>query len=222
MVLIAPIANITKGERLMLCKNEVVLRGWILVPFELHHVTEEVQIFRGIIRTRRQSGAEDVLPVHITKELLDTLERVPELDDFIELKGAFHSRNVYGEDKKKHLQLYVQIKSIAYSDATVNSSENMISLSGLIINRGNTRTTTSGRTVIDFQVATFRHTNRRSCIPCIAWGKKTELVEGLQRDDAIGLKGRIQSREYTKFEDGEYITRTAYEVSVTDFVEEIE
>lgn len=203
----------------MLCKNEVILRGWILVPFELHHVTEDVQIFKGIIRTKRQSGTEDILPVHITKELLNSLERIPKLDDFVEIKGSFHSRNVYGDDNKKHLQLYVQAKSIAYSDTNTNNSENIIDISGLLINRGNTRITTSGRMVIDFQLATFRHTNRRSCIPCIAWGKKTEFVESLQRDDTLGLKGRIQSREYTKFENGEYITRTAYEVSVTEFVE---
>lgn len=206
----------------MLCKNEVILRGWILVPFELHHVTEGVKIFKGTIRTKRKSGAEDFLPVHITKELLDTLDRVPQIDDFVEIKGAFHSRNIYGEDKKKHLQLYVQTKSIAYSDAITNPSENVINLSGLLITRGDSRTTTSGRQVIDFQLATFRHTNRRSCIPCIAWGRKTELVESLQRDDAIGLIGRIQSREYTKFESGEYVTRTVYEVSVTEFVEETE
>ena len=206
----------------MLCKNEVILRGWILVPFELHHVTENVQIYKGIIRTKRKSGTEDILPLHITKELLNTLESVPKIDDFIEISGAFHSRNIYGEDNKKHLQLYVQVKSIAYSDASENESENIIELSGLIINHGNTRTTTSGRTVIDFQLAIFRHTNRRSCIPCIAWGRKTELVEGLQRDDEIDLKGRIQSREYTKFENAEYVTRTAYEVSVTEFVEKSE
>ena len=206
----------------MLCKNEVILRGWILVPFELHHVTEEVQILKGIIRTKRQSGTEDVIPVHITKELLNTLEQVPKIDDFVEIKGAYHSRNIYGEDKKKHLQLYVQARSIAHSDAVTNKSENMINLSGFVINRGNTRITTSGRMVIDFQVATLRHTNRRSCIPCIAWGRKTEFIEGLQRDDALALKGRIQSREYTKFENGEYVTRTAYEVSVTEFVKETE
>lgn len=205
----------------MLCKNEVILRGWILVPFELHHVTEGVEILRGTIRTKRKSGTEDVLPIHITKELLDTLNHVPQLDDFVEIKGAFHSRNVYGDDGKKHLKLYVQVKSIAYSDANTNPSENVINVSGLLITRGDTRTTTSGRQVIDFQLATFRHTNRRSCIPCIAWGRKTELVEKLQRDDAIDLIGRIQSREYTKFENGEYVTRTAYEVSVTEFVEDV-
>ena len=204
----------------MLCKNDVILRGWILEPFKLHHVTEQVQIYKGIIRTKRKSGTEDILPVHITRDMLNSLERLPVLDDFVEIRGAYHSRNIYGEDNKKHLQLYVQAKSIEFDDSVTHPSENIINLSGLMMRCGNVRTTTSGRIVVDFQLATFRHTNRRSCIPCIAWGRKVDYVERLQREDFVSLKGRIQSREYTKFENGEYITRTAYEVSVTEFDKE--
>ena len=202
----------------MECKNQVFLRGWILIPFEFHHATGEIEIYRGLIQTKRKSGTEDVLPIHITKEQLDFMKRVPEAGDFVEIRGSFNSRNVYGDDAKKHLILYVQVKSISILPNTEFISENNIVLAGQLVSRGVVRNTASGRIVIDFQVATLRRTNRRSCIPCIAWGKYTNRVEDFDDDEYIELVGRLQSRNYSKIEDGKEIIKTVYEVSVTEFV----
>ena len=199
-------------------KNEVILRGWILIPFEFHHATGDIEIYRGLIQTKRKSGTEDVLPIHITSEQLGYMKKVPEAGDFVEVKGAFNSRNFYDEDAKKHLMLYVQVKSIVLLENVEQVSENRITIAGRLVSRGVARNTASGRIVVDFQLATLRRTNRRSCIPCIAWGKYTNQIEDLDDDADIEVIGRIQSRNYTKVENGREITKTVYEVSVTEFV----
>lgn len=202
----------------MECKNEVFLRGWILIPFEFHHAVGNIEIYRGLIQTKRKSGTEDVLPIHITKEQLDFMKEIPDAGDFVEVKGSFNSHNFYGEDAKKHLVLYVQVRTLAICNCTEQISENKISLAGQLVSRGISRSTASGRIVIDFQIVTFRRTNRRSCIPCIAWGMCTNQVEDFDDDKFVELKGRIQSRNYTKVEGDREIIKTVYEVSVTEFV----
>lgn len=202
----------------MECKNQVFLRGWILIPFEFHHATGLIEIYRGLIKTKRKSGTEDVLPIHITKEQLDFMKKVPEAGDFVEIKGSFNSRNVYDEDAKKHLILYIQVRNIVILKNVEPICENRIVLAGQLVSRGVARNTLSGRIVIDFQLATLRRTNRRSCVPCIAWGKYTNQVEDFDDDEYIELVGRLQSRNYIKVEDGKEIIKTVYEVSVTEFV----
>lgn len=199
-------------------KNKVFLKGWILIPFEFHHTVGDIEIYRGLVQTKRKSGTEDILPIHITKEQLDVMQKLPEAGDFVEIKGSLNSRNVYGADEKKHLVLYVQVKKIAIIQEVEQVSENKIVLAGQLVSRGLLRSTASGRVVMDFQISTLRRTNRRSCIPCIAWGKYTNQVEDFDDDVHLEVVGRIQSRNYTKVEDGREVVKTVYEVSVTEFV----
>lgn len=202
----------------MECKNDVFLRGWIVIPFEFHHATGNIEIYRGLVKTKRKSGTEDMLPIHITKEQLDFMKRVPEIGDFVEIKGSFNSRNVYDDAANKHLILYVQVRNINIIYDVEQNSENRIILAGQLVSRGIVRNTLSGRIVVDFQIVTFRRTNRRSCVPCIAWGKHTNQVEDFDDNMQIELVGRLQSRNYTKIEAGREIIKTVYEVSVTEFV----
>lgn len=202
----------------MECKNEVFLRGWILIPFEFHHTVGNIEIYRGLIQTKRKSGTEDVLPIHITKEQLDFMKEIPDAGDFVEVRGSFNSHSFYDKDAQKHLVLYVQVRTLTISNCTEQISENKITLAGQLVSRGISRATASGRIVVDFQIVTFRRTNRRSCIPCIAWGKYTNKVEDFDDDKFVELTGRIQSRNYTKVEGDKEMIKTVYEVSVTEFV----
>ena len=53
-------------------------------------------------------------------------------------------------------------------------------------------------------------------IPCIAWGRNARYSEGLVIGDNVKIWGRIQSRQYQKkFDSGEVISKTAFEVSVS-------
>ncbi|WP_326831064.1 hypothetical protein [Anaerosalibacter bizertensis] len=53
-------------------------------------------------------------------------------------------------------------------------------------------------------------------MPCISWGRNARFCEKLLVGDHVRLWGRIQSRDYQKrLSNGEVITRTAYEVSIS-------
>ena len=63
-------------------------------------------------------------------------------------------------------------------------------------------------------LAVNRAFGKSDYIPCIAWGRNAQYASRFQVGDRIRLTGRLQSREYQKLmENGEYMTRNAYEVS---------
>jgi single-stranded DNA-binding protein len=62
--------------------------------------------------------------------------------------------------------------------------------------------------------------NKSDYIPCIAWGRNAVYAGGLSVGTKIRVSGRMQSREYKKrLENGELVTKTAYEVSISRMVE---
>ncbi|MCL2415649.1 MAG: single-stranded DNA-binding protein, partial [Defluviitaleaceae bacterium] len=58
--------------------------------------------------------------------------------------------------------------------------------------------------------------NKSDYIPCIVWGRNARFGSKLNVGDRIKIWGRMQSRIYQKKQDdGEFIEKTAYEVSVS-------
>ena len=71
------------------------------------------------------------------------------------------------------------------------------------------------RKICDLMIAVNRMYNKSDYIPTIAWGRNAVYSGKLQVGNKVYVEGRIQSREYRKYTDeGEAITKTAYEVSV--------
>ena len=65
-------------------------------------------------------------------------------------------------------------------------------------------------------IAVNRPYGKSDYIPCIAWGRNARYASGLYVGSNVKLKGRIQSRVYTKrLGEDEYEPRVAYEVSVS-------
>ena len=63
-------------------------------------------------------------------------------------------------------------------------------------------------------LAVSRAFGKSDYIPCIAWGRNAQYAARFGVGDRLKLTGRLQSREYQKLLDnGEYLARTAYEVS---------
>ena len=65
-----------------------------------------------------------------------------------------------------------------------------------------------------------RSYGRADYLPCIAWGSLAARCGRMSVGDRLRLEGRLQSRQYRKLVDGEEVTRTAYEVSVMNLLEE--
>ena len=96
-----------------------------------------------------------------------------------------------------------------------NATPNEIILTGFICKPPVYRHTPFGREIADILLAVNRSYNKSDYIPCIAWGRNARFCKGLQVGSKITLTGRMQSREYRKkIDEDEYVTKTAYEVSV--------
>ena len=68
----------------------------------------------------------------------------------------------------------------------------------------------------DLLIAVNRPYGKSDYIPCITWGRNAKYTENLPVGTNVKIWGRIQSREYKKkISEEEFITKTAYEVSVT-------
>ena len=115
--------------------------------------------------------------------------------------------------------LTVFVREIIEYNETMNP--NIIEISGYICKEPTYRTTPFKREICDVLVAVNRAYNKSDYLPCIAWGRNARFVKNLEIGKKINLVGRIQSREYQKkLENGEVITRTAYEVSINKISDE--
>ena len=78
------------------------------------------------------------------------------------------------------------------------------------------RTTPFGREITDLLIAVNRSYHKSDYIPCITWGRNARYAQHLNTGDNISIWGRIQSRTYQKrLENGEILTRVAYEMSIS-------
>ena len=71
-----------------------------------------------------------------------------------------------------------------------------------------------GRDICDLMLAVNRRYGRADYLPCIAWGTLARRCGALEVGDGVRIAGRLQSRGYTKVENGVSYEKTAYEVSV--------
>ena len=91
---------------------------------------------------------------------------------------------------------------------------NLIQLSGILCKPPVLRRTPLGRDICDIILAVNRRYGRADYLPCIAWGAVAQQAAAMNTGDRLTIEGRVQSRTYTKTEDGVSTERVAYEVSV--------
>ena len=96
-----------------------------------------------------------------------------------------------------------------------NKNSNQIYLNGFICKQPVYRETPLGREIADIIVAVNRAYNKSDYIPCIAWGRNAKFVSKLSVGDNIKVRGRIQSRAYSKKSGEVTEERVAYEVSIS-------
>ena len=197
--------------------NRVILRGWIGAPVELNHQTEGAAIYSTKIRSERKLGVVDVIPIYIKDSKLVFLGVRPQIGDYMEIHGYFHSKDIYTKDEKRKMETYVFVEKIGFSTTTFPSI-NEVRLTGLLYRTKKPRTTRNGDRLIGFLMKVRRKTHKYSRIPCTVWGSyNVSQIESASVGTKLELNGRIQSREYIKNENGVDTSKTVYEISVTDF-----
>lgn len=191
-------------------RNIAELRGCLAGAPAFSHESRGERFFIFPLETRRRSGAADVINIMAREQLLKTLPLTE--DSRLHVTGELRSFNSKrGEGAK--LVITVFARELGFDEG---EDINSITLRGTVCKEPNVRTTPMGRDICDLMLAVNRRYGRSDYLPCICWGARAREAALWSVGDILSLTGRIQSRRYIKLIDGEAVSRTAYEVSVTE------
>ncbi len=188
--------------------NSVSIAGKLNGLMLSHKIFGEA-FYTFFLECERLSEKADILPVTVSERLLMKHPLGDGSD--ICVRGQLRSYNKL-VDGKVRLYLTVFAREIEDKARPVNEIE----LLGFVCKPPVYRVTPFGREITDMLVAVNRAYNKSDYIPCIVWGRNARYAADFEVGDKISVFGRVQSREYEKvMENGEKLTRTAYEVSVS-------
>ncbi len=194
--------------------NVVTLSGIITAEPQYSHQMFGEGFYESFISVPRLSEQLDIIPITISERLLND-ERMC-VDGLISVTGQLRSYNKV-IDGKSRLLLTVFVRDLLDYDDEINP--NIIDITGYICKEPIYRTTPFKREICDILLAVNRAYNKSDYLPCIAWGRNARFIKDLPIGEKLIINGRIQSRDYQKvLEDGEVVTKTAYEVSINRIV----
>jgi len=187
--------------------NHILLRGSLVSLPQFSHENHGRRFFRFFLEVPRLSGAVDTLPV-IAEEgiLLGT-----DLSDgnMLTVAGQVRSHNVR-YDGKRHLLIFAFANALLCEDG---EPINDVLLEGPICREPTYRRTPLGREICDVMLAIPRAFRRADYLPCILWGRTAMEIARCHTRDILQIRGRLQSRIYTKITESGSEERTAYEIS---------
>lgn len=191
--------------------NRAELCGVVCRTPALSHENRGVRFYTFPLETLRLSGAADRLNIILRESLLPAL---PGEGERVRVEGelrSFNNRSGVGS----RLVLTVYARELAEGGGP---DENRILLTGAICKEPNYRVTPMGREICDIILAVGRRYRRSDYIPVIAWGAQARDIADCPVGTQLSVRGRLQSRAYTKVIDGESFQRQAFEVSAADIV----
>ena len=193
--------------------NKVMISGKVAGEVAYSHEANGIMFYSMQISVKRSSGAYDIIPVIVSEEILDKDKDY--INQYVLVTGMLRSRNTDGIGKKK-VMLYLYASEIEITNELADGQGvNLITLDGYICKDTIYRETPLGKEITDMLLAVNRSYGKSDYIPCICWGSNARLADSLEVGSHVSVSGRIQSREYQKkLENGEFETRTTYEVSV--------
>lgn len=176
------------------------------------------------LAAERVSGIKDIVPI-LVEEGTPAFKSLVEIDqkkDLLETKllitGRIRTRNLRVEESSR-LQISVRAQEI--KEQEYEGDNNGVVMTAFVCKVGELRTTPRGIRITDMTLACWREDGSgvSDYIPAITWnGTAVRASENLKVGDCIELRGRLQSREYTKEqENGETEVRTCYELSIEKF-----
>lgn len=195
--------------------NNVEIGGEIIEEMKFSHEIYDEKFYKFLIKTKRLSEYEDILPVIISERLVN-LEDI-KVGKIVKISGQFRSYNLQTETRNR-LLLSIFVKEIEFTEDEKVLTLNDANFVGYICKEPVYRKTPLGREIADVLIAINRTYKKSDYVPCILWGRNAKFCETLNVGDLVKLNGRIQSRTYEKKNpDGEIMKKTAYEVSVSKF-----
>jgi primosomal replication protein N len=162
------------------------------------------------IRVSRLSGVTDVLRIQTPEELTKAFEM--NIDMPLTIGGHLRSfNNKSGVGSRLVLSVLAREMHPGH-----DGHANVLALTGTLCKTPTYRKTPLGREICDLLIAVSRGRGRSDYLPCITWGAAARGCAGMKTGDRVSLKGRLQSREYTKLENGIETMKTAFEISVSE------
>ncbi len=189
-------------------ENHILLAGLAGGTPEQSHTNHGVHYLQFPLRVSRLSGVEDAVNVVLSQEQLYRRPVAP--GQSLRVEGEVRSyNNRSGSGSKLVITVYARQLS-PWAGEHINE----LTLRGALCKPPVLRQTPLGREICDLLLAVNRKYGRSDYLPCIAWGGLALWCARLRVGDAVELKGRLQSRLYTKQTGAGPEQRTAYEVSI--------
>lgn len=196
-------------------ENRALLRGTAAAAPVFSHENHGVRYDAFPLAVYRLSGQPDTVNVIAAQALLAACP-VDEGQE-LEIEGEIRSfNNKSGRGSRLVITLFA--RAIRPADGPHSNS---LLLAGVLCKPPVFRHTPLGRDICDLMLAVNRKYGRADYLPCIAWGALARQCARLGVGDRVRMTGRLQSRGYTKVENGVSCPRTAYEVSVME-LEQVE
>ncbi len=189
--------------------NRAELCGTVTALPRYSHESRGIRFFIFPLQVCRLSGTADTLNIVARESLLPRdglLESGP-----VRVTGELRSFN-----NKSGVGNRLVLTVFARELAPGGADENHIALTGNLCKEPVLRVTPMGREICDLILAVARRYRRSDYIPVIAWGQQARDVAGSPVGTQLSVRGRLQSRAYTKVIDGESFQRQAFEVSAAD------
>lgn len=195
--------------------NTIKLRGTLLSLPTHSHSNHGKEFYRFTLEVPRLSGAVDLLPVVAEQSLIAQLD--PTAGDMLTVIGQIRSHNQRSNDSR-HLLIFVFAQSI---EVEYGEAVNEVVLEGPLCREPTFRRTPLGREICDVMLAVPRVFHRADYLPCIVWGRTAQEISKCHTSDVLCIRGRLQSRIYTKLTPEGPQDRTAYEISAmsADYIE---
>ena len=190
--------------------NRVELCGTAAAWPEFSHKSREREFYTLPFVVCRLSGAEDRINVTLDRRMAQLCRDGERLRVCGELR-SFNNRSGTGS----RLVISVFARRI---EKDCGEDMNRVELSGTICKEPTYRRTPMGREICDLMLAVNRNYGRSDYLPCIAWGAGAAEAREWEVGRRVSLVGRLQSRQYIKVENGESLEKTAFEVSVVEFL----
>ncbi len=187
--------------------NAITLRGTLCEIPQLSHENHGKKFYRFLLEVPRLSGAVDTLPVITDEDVLNQIDL--SAGEMLTVTGQVRSHN-QRTDGIRHLLIFVFASKIVAEDG---EPINDVILEGPLCREPTYRLTPLGREICDAMLAIPRAFRRADYLPCILWGRIAQEVSRCHTRDVVCIRGRLQSRIYTKQCDEGIQERTAYEIS---------
>lgn len=204
--------------------NTVILVGKVNDRPVFDRKKDGVEYYKFSLSIKRLSEVEDNIPITITQEHLEIVNQMRCEDEYLVVYGKLRSYNKNVEGRRK-LFIHVEATEVKPNDIHGSYYYNDVEIEGHVCQKPLLRQTSFQKKYIcDTMVCLTENVDnslnrkRNSYIPIIMWDGLAEDFANCNLGEFVCFKGRLQSRDYIKKENGKEKKYTTIELSVGNVI----